>query len=173
MVHFEDKGMYPKVHWWILEDSGRFLARMLRAINTKLHTVAWPRYHARVNVYTVFASIYSRLSILICTFKNQNLPFPRIWPVFLYFMICTIFFLNPYCHILDYFSDTCIRGNVPTLVYSTKLESAMGKIIWRNLELWFCVNEFYKSFLQNLIFVGGGTVMRVTKYILKKGLYYG
>ena len=23
MVHFEDKGMFPKVHWRILEDSGR------------------------------------------------------------------------------------------------------------------------------------------------------
>ena len=28
MVHFEDKGMFPKVHWRILEDSGRFLARI-------------------------------------------------------------------------------------------------------------------------------------------------
>ena len=28
MVHFEDKGMFPKMHWRILEDSGRFLARM-------------------------------------------------------------------------------------------------------------------------------------------------
>ena len=24
MVHFADNGMFPKVHWWILEDSGRF-----------------------------------------------------------------------------------------------------------------------------------------------------
>ena len=30
MVHFEDKGMFPKVHWRILEDSGRFLARIPR-----------------------------------------------------------------------------------------------------------------------------------------------
>ena len=29
MVHFKDKGMFPKVHWRILEDSGRFLARIL------------------------------------------------------------------------------------------------------------------------------------------------
>ena len=28
MVHFEDKGMFPKVHWWILEGSGRFLASL-------------------------------------------------------------------------------------------------------------------------------------------------
>ena len=28
MVHFEDKGVFPKVHWRILEDSGRFLARI-------------------------------------------------------------------------------------------------------------------------------------------------
>ena len=28
MVHFEDQGMFPKVHWRILEDSGRFLARI-------------------------------------------------------------------------------------------------------------------------------------------------
>ena len=28
MVHFKDMDMFPKVHWWILEDSGRFLARI-------------------------------------------------------------------------------------------------------------------------------------------------
>ena len=32
MVHFEDKGMFPKVHWRILEDSGRFLARIPRGL---------------------------------------------------------------------------------------------------------------------------------------------
>ena len=32
MVHFEDKGMFPKVHWRILEDSGRFLARIPRGV---------------------------------------------------------------------------------------------------------------------------------------------
>ena len=32
MVHFEDKGMFPKVHWSILEDSGRFLARIPRVL---------------------------------------------------------------------------------------------------------------------------------------------
>ena len=32
MVHFEDKGMFPKVHWWILEDSGMFLARIPREL---------------------------------------------------------------------------------------------------------------------------------------------
>ena len=31
-VHFEDKGMFPKVHWRILEDSGRFLARIPRGL---------------------------------------------------------------------------------------------------------------------------------------------
>ena len=30
MVHFEDKGMFPKRHWGILEDSEGFLARMPR-----------------------------------------------------------------------------------------------------------------------------------------------
>ena len=30
MVHFEDKGMFPKVHWMILKDSGRFLDRIPR-----------------------------------------------------------------------------------------------------------------------------------------------
>ena len=32
MMHFEDKGMFPKVHWRILEDSGRFLARIPRGL---------------------------------------------------------------------------------------------------------------------------------------------
>ena len=32
MVHFEDKGMFPKVHWRILEDSGRFLDRIPRGL---------------------------------------------------------------------------------------------------------------------------------------------
>ena len=33
MVHFEGKGMFPKVHWRILEDdSGRFLARIPRGL---------------------------------------------------------------------------------------------------------------------------------------------
>ena len=32
MVHFEDKGMFPKVHWRILEDSGRFRARIPRGL---------------------------------------------------------------------------------------------------------------------------------------------
>ena len=36
MVHFEDKGMFPKVHWRILEDSGRFLARIPRGFKVKL-----------------------------------------------------------------------------------------------------------------------------------------
>ena len=27
-VHIEDRGMFLKVHLWILEDSGRFLARV-------------------------------------------------------------------------------------------------------------------------------------------------
>ena len=35
MVHFEDKGMFPKVHWRLLGDSGRFLARMLRGLGLK------------------------------------------------------------------------------------------------------------------------------------------
>ena len=33
MVRFEDKGMFPKVHWMILEDSGRFLAGVPRGFN--------------------------------------------------------------------------------------------------------------------------------------------
>ena len=32
MVHFEDKGTFPKVHWWILEDSGMSLARIPRGL---------------------------------------------------------------------------------------------------------------------------------------------
>ena len=32
MVHFEDKGTFPKVHWRSLEDSGRFLARIPRGL---------------------------------------------------------------------------------------------------------------------------------------------
>ena len=32
MVHFEDKGMFPKVHWKIVEDSGRYLARIIRGL---------------------------------------------------------------------------------------------------------------------------------------------
>ena len=32
MVHFEDKGMFPKVHWMSLEGSGRFLARIPRGL---------------------------------------------------------------------------------------------------------------------------------------------
>ena len=30
MVHFEGEGMFPKVHWRILDDSGRFLVRIAR-----------------------------------------------------------------------------------------------------------------------------------------------
>ena len=35
MVHFEDKGMFPKVHWSILEDSERFLARIPRGLGLR------------------------------------------------------------------------------------------------------------------------------------------
>ena len=35
MVCFEDKVMCPKVHWMILDDSGRFLARIPRWFGLK------------------------------------------------------------------------------------------------------------------------------------------
>ena len=35
MVHFEDKGMFPKVHWRILGDSGRFLARIPQGLGLR------------------------------------------------------------------------------------------------------------------------------------------
>ena len=37
LVHFEDKGMFPKVHWRIFEDSGRFLARIPQRLVLKGH----------------------------------------------------------------------------------------------------------------------------------------
>ena len=36
MVHFEDKGMFPKVHWRIFEDSGRFLSQNTKGVRVKL-----------------------------------------------------------------------------------------------------------------------------------------
>ena len=37
MVHFEDEGMFPKVHWMILEDSGRFRARTPLGVRVKAY----------------------------------------------------------------------------------------------------------------------------------------
>ena len=36
MVHFEDKGMFPKVHWRILDDSARFLGRIPRGLGFRM-----------------------------------------------------------------------------------------------------------------------------------------
>ena len=41
MVHFEDKGMFPKVHWMIFEDSGRFLARIPRGLELLIALYNW------------------------------------------------------------------------------------------------------------------------------------
>ena len=40
MEHFEDKGMFPKLHWRILEDLGRFLGlnRLSKEIFLRLET---------------------------------------------------------------------------------------------------------------------------------------
>ena len=39
MVHFEDNGMFPELHWRILEDSGRFLASIPRGLALKFDNV--------------------------------------------------------------------------------------------------------------------------------------
>ena len=36
-MHFEDKGMFPKLRWRMLEDSGRFLARISRGVRVNVH----------------------------------------------------------------------------------------------------------------------------------------
>ena len=36
MVHFEDKGMFPKVRWRILEDSGWFVARIPKVVRVNV-----------------------------------------------------------------------------------------------------------------------------------------
>ena len=57
--NFEDKGMFPKVHWRILEDSGRFLARIrgFKGTHVHRHVHIFTCIHIKINkkftTYTV------------------------------------------------------------------------------------------------------------------------
>ena len=52
MVYFEDKGMFSKVHWRILEDSGRFLSQNTKGLGLKASFYNQTKHKIYVTTHT-------------------------------------------------------------------------------------------------------------------------